>query len=114
MTSPQRMTKVLSRSRPRTFSLGSMMTTAFRLLRRIWRGAMPETTTMSSAAETVLSDGPGDGSVYGAFVSRQLDDERSRKESLEARAAGVITSSGVLVTLLFGLAAITTNTKNFR
>lgn len=75
---------------------------------------MGTTTTSSSTAKAAPSEGPGDGSVYGAFVSLQLDDQRSLKDSLESRAAGVITSSGVLVTLLFGLAAITTHTKNFQ
>ena len=65
---------------------------------------------MSSANEI---EGPGDGRVYEAFVSRQLEDQRSLKDSLERRASGVITSSGVLVTLLFGLAAITTRTSNY-
>jgi hypothetical protein len=60
------------------------------------------------------SEGPGDGSVYGAFISQQLDDQRDLKDSLERRASSVITSSGVLVTLLFGLTAITTSATNYR
>jgi hypothetical protein len=69
--------------------------------------------TRTSAADTAEGEGPGDGNVYGAFVSRQLEDQRALKESLDRRALAVITSSGVLVTLLFGLAAITTRASGF-
>jgi hypothetical protein len=65
-----------------------------------------------TAMET--TDGPDDGSVHGAFVSRQLDDQRALKDSLERRASAVITTSGVLVTLVFGLATITTKTKGYK
>lgn len=71
-------------------------------------------TASTSAADDHGIEGPGDGSVYGAFISRQLDDQRGLKTSLEGRATGVITSSSVLVTLLFGLAAITARTSHYR
>jgi hypothetical protein len=70
--------------------------------------------TAGARQADVPDQSPGDGRIYGEFVSLQLDDQRSLKDSLESRAAGVITSSGVLVTLLFGFAAITTNTKGYR
>jgi hypothetical protein len=72
--------------------------------------------TAGTAAVTADSPDqtPGDGGVYGAFVSLQLDDQRSLKDSLERRAGGVITSSGALVTLLFGFAAITTHSNGYR
>lgn len=42
------------------------------------------------------------------LVQDQLTEERSTKSSLEARAIGVITSSGALAALLFALAALVT------
>jgi hypothetical protein len=59
------------------------------------------------------TEGPGDGNIYGAFVTRQLEDQRDLKDSLERRAAAVITTSGVLVTLLFALTTITTRRDGY-
>lgn len=53
------------------------------------------------------SDPPA-GLAYGELIAEQLVEERSRKESLEARGLSVITSSGVLVTLVLGLSALGT------
>lgn len=60
------------------------------------------------------NEDPGDGGIYGAFVSVQLNDQRVLKESLERRASALITTSGVLVTLLFGLSALTTRREGYR
>lgn len=46
------------------------------------------------------------GEAYGSLIDAQLREERALKASIELRAAAVITSSGVLVTLLFGLRAL--------
>lgn len=54
--------------------------------------------------------GPEYASYYEALVKGQ--DER--KSSLEQRGLAVITTSGTLATLLFGLVAITTKTNDFR
>ena len=43
-----------------------------------------------------------------------LEDAQKTKASLESRAAGVITTSAALVTLVFGFAAIATRTSQFR
>ena len=43
------------------------------------------------------------GSSYGPTIKAQLDEERVRKTSLEGRGIGIVTSSGALATLLFGL-----------
>ena len=45
------------------------------------------------------------GAVYGPLIASALSDESSRKASLEQRAVSVVTTSGVLVSLL---AALTT------
>jgi hypothetical protein len=55
----------------------------------------------------------GAGPAIAAFLTDQLTEERSRKVSLENRAIGVITTSGALVTLLFGLAALVTSGDAF-
>lgn len=44
--------------------------------------------------------------VFAALIDDQLQQERDRKVSLEQRSMAVITSSGVLVSLLFGFNAI--------
>jgi hypothetical protein len=51
--------------------------------------------------------------VYADFVKGLLDAEVSRKASLEQRGLGIITASGTLVTLLFGLTAAITSAKSF-
>lgn len=52
--------------------------------------------------------------VYSAFLESLLEVETSRKSSLEQRGISVITTSGALVTLLFGSAAIVTSSKTFK
>jgi hypothetical protein len=56
-------------------------------------------------SEDADSLGKGAGEVYKAVIEEQLKFERDRKTSLEQRALAVVTSSGVLVTLLLGLIA---------
>lgn len=51
--------------------------------------------------------------IYADFVKSLLDAEDSRKSSLEQRGIGMITASGTLVTLLFGLTAAITSAKSF-
>lgn len=46
--------------------------------------------------------------VYAEFVKRLADAEVARRGSLEQKAGAVITTSGTLVTLLFGLVAVIT------
>lgn len=53
------------------------------------------------------------GDRYLELVREQLTEERARKASLEQRGITVITSSGTLVTLLFGLTALATKTQNY-
>ena len=47
------------------------------------------------------------------LVQDQLTEERATKSSLEARAIAVITSSGALATLIFGLAALVTKSATY-
>jgi hypothetical protein len=46
--------------------------------------------------------------AYGEFVKEELAVQDARKASFEQRGLAVITTSGVLVTLLFALAALST------
>lgn len=46
------------------------------------------------------------GDVYAHVIGELLQQERDRKASLEQKALSVITSSGALVTLLFGFASL--------
>jgi disulfide bond formation protein DsbB len=57
---------------------------------------------------------PDDGNIYGAYIKSLLDHEQDRKSVLEAKASAVITTSGALVTLLFGLVAVVTGATNFK
>jgi hypothetical protein len=52
------------------------------------------------------------GSSYGPTIKAQLDEERATKNSLEARGIGIITTSGVLATLIFGLVTFTRGNVN--
>lgn len=56
---------------------------------------------------------PGGGSVYAPYITSLLDYEQARKTALEAKATAVITTSGTLVALLFGLVAVVTGAKTF-
>jgi hypothetical protein len=49
---------------------------------------------------------------YAQLAKDELAAQDARKASLEQRGVGVITTSGVLVTLLFGLAALSTKASD--
>src|ERR1700761_1725868 len=51
--------------------------------------------------------------IYGDYIKSLVDAEIGRKTSLEQRGAGVVTTSGTLVTLLFALIGVITAAKNF-
>jgi len=50
--------------------------------------------------------------VYGAFVDAELKAQDARKSSFEQRGVAVVTTSGVLVTLLFALAGLSTQASS--
>ncbi len=60
---------------------------------------------MSTSANPTSSGG---GPLVADYIKEQVEREDARKESLEKRGIGVITTAGALVTLLFGLAALST------
>ena len=51
---------------------------------------------------------PVGSQIYSDFAKEQLDAEVQRKTSLEQRGLAVVTTSGALVTLVFGLTALST------
>ena len=64
---------------------------------------------MNDAVETPLA-----GPEFATYVTEQLEAEEKRRTSLETRALAVITTSGTLVTLILGLAALVTEAASFR
>ena len=62
-------------------------------------------------APAPVADG---GNVYAAYIQSLLDHEQDRKTVLEAKASSVVTTSGALVTLLFGLVAVVTGAETFK
>lgn len=57
-----------------------------------------------------MTDAP---EVYTDYVKLLLDAEATRRTALEDKGGGVITTSGTLVTLLFGLVAVVTGAETF-
>ena len=53
------------------------------------------------------------GEAYSAFIDSLNQEQEARKSSLEARGITVITTSGSLATLLFGLVALITRSEDF-
>jgi hypothetical protein len=51
--------------------------------------------------------------AYAELLEKLVDAEVSRKAALEQKASAVITSSGTLVTLLFGLVAVLTTKQSY-
>jgi hypothetical protein len=54
------------------------------------------------------------GSIYAGYIKDQLARQDERKVSIERRGINVITTSGVLVSLLFGLATVLTGADNYQ
>jgi nitrate reductase NapE component len=63
--------------------------------------------TSTEARPEPEEEQPGGRAIYAEYIKEQLDAQEARKVSLEQRGLAVITTSGVLVTLLFGLTALT-------
>ena len=62
---------------------------------------------MATATQPAQAESPDiAGAVLAQMVREQLDQERRRKDSVELRGMAVITSAGVLVGLLLGLAGV--------
>ena len=68
----------------------------------------PSASSAKNASHSAEISGVG---VYGAFVDAELRAQDARKVSFEQRGLAVVTTSGVLVTLLFALASLSTQSK---
>jgi hypothetical protein len=60
-----------------------------------------------------VTDEPA-GAVIAALITKELERAQATTASLQARGLAVITSSGTLATLLFGLSALATQAQDFR
>lgn len=67
----------------------------------------------SSRAGSKTRRGARGSGVYAAYIASQVASQEERKRSLEQRGLAVITTSGALVSLLFGLAAILTGAADY-
>jgi hypothetical protein len=65
-----------------------------------------------TATATGTPESAGDALL--GLARAELDEERDHRRNIEQKALSVITSSGALVALLFGLAAITTSATSFQ
>lgn len=78
--------------------------TTGRLLAGCQLGAI---TSVSESGDAKASE------IYAAVIDHELEQERERATSLEQRAMAVVTSSGVLVTLVFGFGTLIKGQESF-
>lgn len=52
------------------------------------------------------------GDHYASLIKERLTEERARKASLEQRGTGIVTTSGILVTLVFAVATFSLGTDD--
>jgi hypothetical protein len=55
------------------------------------------------------ANGPTSRSVYGEYLKDEIARQDARQSSFEQRGIAIVTTAGTLVTLLFGLAALSTS-----
>ncbi|MFZ1926007.1 MAG: hypothetical protein WAU42_07680, partial [Solirubrobacteraceae bacterium] len=72
-------------------------------MKRLWKR-----TTAKTAINTETGTSLGTA-VYAEFLVGELAEQDARKASFEQRGIAVVTTAGTLVTLLFGLAALSTS-----
>jgi hypothetical protein len=53
------------------------------------------------------------GKVYKGYIEKRLEEEVRRASSLQARGLAIVTTSGVLVTLLFTIGSVTLRSQQF-
>ena len=68
-------------------------------------------TTPNADSSTFRDDA---GVEYAAFIEIELNDQRAAKESCEQRGLAVVSTSGALITALFGIIALLTERNDFR
>jgi len=74
--------------------------------RRAWSGATSTPTTTTTDGDATPST-PADAiELYSQFVAAELADKRSAKDSFERRGFQLVTTSGALLTVVFGLISL--------
>jgi hypothetical protein len=76
-------------------------------------GRPPETGQACCLSHSSGSGSESGAAVYAAYVTAQVVSQEERKRSFEQRGLAVITTSGVLVSLLFGLTAALTGVAGY-
>jgi hypothetical protein len=67
-----------------------------------------------SSPPSAGADGGQAGPLIADLITKELDTEQAAADSLQSRGLAVISSSGTLVTLLFGLSAVATTAQHFK
>lgn len=70
--------------------------------------------TADETGSAPLVTGDDVGVDYAAWVEKLVEDQEARKTSLEQRGLSVITTSGALATLLFGLVTLLTKSNDYK
>jgi len=76
-------------------------------------GRRRATSHQASSGEAEPSFAEDAGVEYADFIAAELTEARATKASLEQRAIGLVSASGVFVTVLFGLIAFLTRSDSF-
>lgn len=75
---------------------------------------MSSSVSATPPSEDSTASGVGAGTeLLASFIESELAAEESRKDSIEQRGSAVISTSGALVTVLFGLAAVVTGQDKY-
>jgi hypothetical protein len=76
-------------------------------------GPPPDIGQACCLSHSPASDSEDGAAIYAAYVAAQVASQDERKHSFEQRGLAVITTSGVLVSLLFGLTATLTSAAGY-
>jgi hypothetical protein len=69
---------------------------------------------VTEASPSIAQNTDEAGLVIAELIAKELDSEQSATGSIQARGLAVISSSGTLVTLLFGLSVLATKAEHFK
>ena len=83
----------------------SLVLSGSRLFARNRKGRAPQGREAAKKAAAESGNSSATGHVYAAHIAAQLDEERSRKDTVERRAMWVVTTAGALVGLLLTVGA---------
>lgn len=78
-----------------------------------WTGDLAQVLAQLRAASDGAETDQNGGLELDAFVQAELEDERARREKIDTRATGLITTSSALATLVFAAAALVTGQDGY-